>query len=73
MSKGPNVVMEGNWIWRKVIWAADCKECDCCGEPVCPICDVHYAECDCPGPTQDEVEYKTINGIEYGRMLYDQG
>lgn len=31
--------------------AADCVPCpDGCGEPWCPDCQVHYADCDCPGP-----------------------
>lgn len=46
--------------WRPVVEAADCAACDDCGEPVCPACDVHYADCACPGPHQcDEFEYRT--------------
>ena len=46
--------------WKKVVFASDCRPCEACGEPVCPVCSVHYAECDCPGPTQDdEYEYKS--------------
>ena len=35
---------------RPVVFASDCTPCSECGEPVCPVCDDHYAECACPGP-----------------------
>lgn len=45
--------------WQKVVHAHDCTECEMCGEPVCPTCTEHYADCECPGPTQDdEFEYR---------------
>lgn len=44
--------------WHPVVLAADCDPCPDCGEPVCPHCDDHYADCDCPGPTQDGYEYR---------------
>lgn len=40
--------------WRRVVTAADCRACPDCGAPVCGHCAVHYADCACPGPTQDE-------------------
>ena len=56
--------------WRKVIFAADCSECEVCEDPVCPVCKVHYAECECPGPTQDdEYEYKEFADGLYARKL----
>ena len=30
--------------------SADCPPCETCGEPWCPDCEEHYAECKCPGP-----------------------
>ena len=58
--------------WQKVIHAHDCFPCELCGEPVCPSCKVHYADCSCPGPTQDEeYAYKTIDGVEHARRLED--
>ena len=33
-----------------IVFASDCEPCDACGEPVCPRCDVHYADCHCLGP-----------------------
>ena len=65
-----HIVMEGDNTWRKVICAADCPLCDCCEEPFCEICQDHYAECECPGPTQDEIVYKEFNGVLYGREEY---
>ena len=54
--------------WKKVVFADECPPCDCCGEPVCEICETHYAECECPGPTQDGVDYEIFNGVLYGRF-----
>jgi hypothetical protein len=35
--------------------AADCVPCpDGCGEPWCSDCQMHYADCDCPGPFSEE-------------------
>jgi len=41
-------------LTRPVIYAADCALCELCGEPVCPRCLVHYAECPCPGPDSSD-------------------
>ena len=58
--------------WAKVVYKHDCFPCKSCEEPICPKCQVHYAECNCPGPSQDdEYEYKGFNGIEYARRIYD--
>lgn len=43
-----------NRPWVKVVFAADCELCEECEEPICEACDMHYAECPCPGPHQDE-------------------
>jgi hypothetical protein len=45
--------------WRQVVFSADCDE-----DGNCPVCGIDYADCDCPGPTMDEYEYK-----EKGRQL----
>lgn len=57
--------------WIKVIHAADCiyedwdEDHEC---PVCPNCHIDYAECPCPGPTQDEeYDYKLIKGELYAK------
>jgi hypothetical protein len=56
--------------WQEVVYAHDCEACDMCEEPVCPKCEVHYADCPCPGPHQDdEYEYQTIDGQEMARRL----
>lgn len=39
---------------QRVMFADNCRPCEMCGDLVCPKCDVHYAECECPGPTQDD-------------------
>jgi hypothetical protein len=34
----------------------------------CSICGLDYGdECDCPGPTQDGMEYAEIGGVLYAR------
>ena len=59
--------------WIKVVFASDCKLCEMCEEPVCPVCDVHYSDCDCPGPTQDDMyEYKQLdNGDLLAKLISD--
>ena len=59
--------------WVKIVFAADLKECDCCEDKWCPKCKSHYSECECLGPTQDGVEYKTVKGVLYGRLLSIKG
>ena len=60
--------------WQKVIFAGDCDPCDMCGEPVCPVCSMHYAECPCPGPHEDEIfDYKEVDQILYARIRDDLG
>jgi hypothetical protein len=47
--------------WREVVFAADCDpetglcpcERDCC------------EECLCPGPTEEEIEYRELRGVLY--------
>lgn len=49
--------------WRPVIFFS---ECDANGN--CPLCKIDYAECPCPGPTQeDEFEYASIRGVLMAR------
>jgi DNA (cytosine-5)-methyltransferase 1 len=39
--------------WARVVFSADCDE-----DGNCPVCSIDYADCSCPGPTQeDEFEY----------------
>jgi hypothetical protein len=44
-------------------------ECDPSGEGWCQIKDIDPAECDCIGPTEENVEYKEIDNVLYGRRL----
>lgn len=56
--------------WQKVVFAGDCLECENCGEPFCDQCGQHYADCACPGPTQDdEFEYREVDGVMEARRL----
>jgi DNA (cytosine-5)-methyltransferase 1 len=49
--------------WKVVSWAADCND-----EDECSVCGFEYAEeCECPGPTQDGIEYEEFDGVLYGR------
>ena len=54
---------------REVVYAADCSYNEDADDPfgVCP-CGFDYAEeCGCPGPTQDDMEYKEVRGVLFGR------
>lgn len=55
--------------WHKVMGAADMLECEDCGEPFCPECNAHYADCNCIGPTEDEVEFKDVDGVLFGTKI----
>ena len=44
--------------WQRVVFAAECDE-----DGNCPICLFEFADCTCPGPTQDdEYEYEVFGG-----------
>jgi len=57
--------------WVKVVFANDCiyEEWDDDREmPICYKCKIEYANCSCPGPTQDDLyEYKGIDGVLYAK------
>jgi len=55
--------------WSKVMCAADMLECEDCGEPFCPECNAHYADCDCIGPTEDDVTQKMVDGVLFGTRI----
>ncbi len=38
---------------RRFKLSADCPPCECCEEPWCSDCEMHYAECSCLGPHID--------------------
>jgi hypothetical protein len=48
--------------WRRVTFAADCDE-----DGNCPVCGIDYADCDCPGPTQDGFDYRERDGELWAR------
>ena len=51
--------------WERVVHAMDMLECDDCGELYCPEHEMHYADCPCIGPTEDEVEMKLVDGVMF--------
>jgi hypothetical protein len=52
--------------WERVVFSADCDE----ETGDCPNCGIDYAECDCIGPTEDDVEYKfDKDGVMWGRRV----
>lgn len=51
--------------WMRVYFAV---ECDADGN--CPKCHIDFADCECPGPTQeDEFEYDVRDGVLMARRL----
>ena len=55
---------------RPVVFAADCTPCSDCGEPVCPTCADHYADCACPGPHS---EPETTHQMYYSKWSWGSG
>lgn len=55
--------------WSLVQSAADMLECEECGEPYCPECNTHYADCSCIGPTEDDVTFKHVDGVLFGTRI----
>lgn len=55
--------------WRQVSFAGDCGCED--GElgSACSLCGEDYAECECPGPTMDDYEYREFGGVLYARPI----
>jgi len=59
----------GDTGWRRVSFAADCLggDEDEFGDE-CSLCGLTYADdCQCPGPTQDGMEYETFHGVLMAR------
>lgn len=52
--------------WEPVQFTADC---DPDGDGWCRTTDKDPCECECLGPTQDEVEYREINGVLMARPI----
>lgn len=55
--------------WVRVVCAGDLPTCDCCEEAWCPAHGMHYADCDCIGPHEDDVEYTRMLGELYARRV----
>ena len=53
----------------RIVSAWELPECDCCGEPWCPVHMEHYGDCECVGPSNAEDEgweLEERDGILYG-------
>ena len=48
--------------WKRVVFSSECSE-----DGDCPICNIDYSECDCPGPTMDGMDYEWFDGALYAR------
>ena len=48
--------------FQKVVFSSECDE-----DGLCPECGEDYVECPCPGPTEDNVEFREYNGVLYGK------
>lgn len=57
--------------WELIKFAEDCVSCLDCGEPWCETHGLHYSDCECLGPTQDGVEYKSTPDGLFGRRKGD--
>lgn len=53
----------------KVVFARECKRCPWCGDPWCRECEMHYGDCPCPGPGQDDRYNYRWNGAELQARL----
>jgi len=45
--------------YEPVVFASDLPKCDCCEDAWCTKHDMHFADCPCLGPTQDDLMYRT--------------
>lgn len=52
--------------FRPVQFSGDCDE-----DGNCPVCGIDYAECECPGPTEDGVVYAETGSGLFGLRLAD--
>ena len=52
--------------FSRVVFAAECDD-----DGNCPQCGDDFGDCECIGPTEDDVEYIWIDGELYGKRLAD--
>jgi hypothetical protein len=52
----------------RIVFADDLRKCECCKEPYCDICNTHYSDCDCLGPSNAEEEGWSL--VERDNVLY---
>ena len=51
--------------FQNVVYAGELPLCECCEEPWCEKHQEHYSDCDCYGPTQDDLRYVAVNKYEF--------
>ena len=51
-----------------IVFADQLPECDCCGEPYCPIHEMHFSDCTCVGPSNAEDDGWKIEEDENGKL-----
>jgi hypothetical protein len=52
--------------WRRVVFTVDFGED---GAGLCPECGKGITDCECPGPTEEGMGYRVINGRLMARPL----
>lgn len=54
--------------WKRVVFSAECDD-----DGNCPVCETDFADCGCPGPTQeDEFEYIEVKGALWPQFAVGQ-
>lgn len=53
--------------WKRVVFSAECDE-----DGNCPVCEIDYGECECFGPTMDDVEYEEREDGLWARWAEDE-
>ena len=68
----PRVFITAYREWMPIVFAFECEPCEMCGEPICPYCKIHYADCSCFGPHSEmdgwELQEKTWGLVAYPDM-----
>jgi hypothetical protein len=55
--------------WVPVVFVEDCEPCAACGKRVCPTCDEHYDDCECPGPAMECYTYRMHGGQLFAKRV----
>lgn len=55
--------------WEVVLPASEMQTCGTCEEPYCTKHNMHYSDCNCIGPSEDDVTFKKKSTILFGTKL----